>query len=171
VERLRLVELHGLLERGRADPSVELRRLDACVAEQAAHLLPGGLILIREFQAAASAAATARGAAQRFGAKLAGAEALLHLAAVAAHDAPLRSSEAERRYTTALEGPVVLEARPLLGHCQLGLGVLYARMRSTEQARERLGIASTMYGEMRMAEWVRRASGELASLDGSRSYE
>jgi hypothetical protein len=141
------------------------------ITRLAAARAAGGLILIREFQAAAGAAATALGAAQRFGAKLAGAEALLHLAAVAAHDSPLRSSEAERRYTTALERAVVLEARPLLGHCQLGLGVLYARMRSTEQARERLGIASTMYREMRMAEWVRRASGELASLDGSRSYE
>ena len=141
------------------------------ITRLAAARAAGGLILIREFQAAASAAATALGAAQRFGAKLTEVEALLHLAAVAAHDSPLRSSEAEWRYTTALKGAVALEARPLLGHCQLGLGVLYARMRSTEQARKRLGIASTMYGEMRMAEWVRRASGEQASLDGSRSYE
>jgi hypothetical protein len=39
VESFRLVELHRLLERGRADLSVELRRLDPRVAEQATELL------------------------------------------------------------------------------------------------------------------------------------
>jgi tetratricopeptide (TPR) repeat protein len=130
-----------------------------------------GLILIGDFPGASRAAASALAAAQRFGAKLAKSEALVPLAAIAAHDSSVRWSEAERGYMRALERAAKLEARPLIAHCQRGLGGLYARMRSTEQAREHLRIAATMYGDMRMAEWLRRANSELVALDGSNLRE
>jgi tetratricopeptide (TPR) repeat protein len=126
-----------------------------------------GLILIGEFQAASTAAASALATARRFGAKLAESEALMQLAAVAAHDSSLRWSEAERGYTKALERAAGLGALPLKAHCQLGLGALYARKRLIEKARECLGTAVTTYGEMRMAEWLRRAKCEQVALDRS----
>jgi hypothetical protein len=121
-------------------------------------------MLLRDFPAAASAATAALAAARSFGARLAESEALVQLAAVAADDSSLRWTEAERAYTTVLERAGRLGARPLVAHCQLGLGGLYARVRSIERARECLGVAATMYADMRMAEWLRRANGELAAL-------
>ena len=43
--RLRLMELHCLLERGRTDLRMELRRLDPRVAEQASHRLEIAVLL------------------------------------------------------------------------------------------------------------------------------
>jgi tetratricopeptide (TPR) repeat protein len=43
-----------------------------------------------------------------------------------------------------------LGMRPLVAHCHLGLGKLYARMGKREQAREHLTTATTMYREMGM---------------------
>jgi DNA-binding SARP family transcriptional activator len=124
----------------------------------------GGLVLIGDFHGGRRAAASALAAAQEFGAKLAEAEALMQLAAVAAHDASPRWTDAQRGYTRAIEQSTALEARPLIAHCQLGLGAVSARMRSSAKASGHLGIAATMYRDMRMDEWVRRATHVLASL-------
>jgi len=141
---------------------------DLCDRDGITRLVGGrvaaGLVLISDFRGASRAAASALAAAQRFGAKLAESEALLQLAAVAAHDSSRRWTERERRYTRALERATALEALPLIAHSERGLGALYARMRSIEKAREHLGIAAAMYDEMCMTEWVRRTNGELAAL-------
>jgi tetratricopeptide (TPR) repeat protein len=123
-----------------------------------------GLILLDDVHAAAKAASGALAAAQRFGAKLVEAEALTQLATVAAHESPPRWTEAREKYKTALDRAAKVAAQPLIAHCQRGLGGLYTRMGSTEQARECLGMAAAMYDEMRMVEWLRRTNGEVAAL-------
>jgi hypothetical protein len=50
--------------------------------------------------------------------------------------------------------------RPLVAHCHLGLGKLYARTGKREQAQEHLSIATTMYREMGMRYWLEQAEGE-----------
>ena len=51
--------------------------------------------------------------------------------------------------------------RPLAAHCYLGLGKLYRRMNSRDQAREHLTTATTMYADMGMQFWLEKAEAEL----------
>ena len=51
--------------------------------------------------------------------------------------------------------------RPLVAHCQLGLGELYRAAGEHEQARKRLVTAKTMYREMDMRFWSERAGAEI----------
>ena len=51
--------------------------------------------------------------------------------------------------------------RPLVAHCHLGLGRLYRRTGDSEQAREHLTTATTMYREMDMRFWLEQAEAEL----------
>src|SRR5262249_30081833 len=44
--------------------------------------------------------------------------------------------------------------RPLVAHCQRGLGKLYRNIGKLEQARENLAAAATMYREMGMNFWL-----------------
>ncbi len=54
--------------------------------------------------------------------------------------------------------------RPLVAHCHLGLGKLYAHTGQREQAREHLRTATTMYREMDMRFWREQAEAALAEL-------
>ena len=54
--------------------------------------------------------------------------------------------------------------RPLVAHCHLGLGKLYARTGKREHAQEHLTTATTMYREMRMTYWLEKAEAELTEL-------
>jgi hypothetical protein len=49
-----------------------------------------------------------------------------------------------------------LEMRPLVAHCQLGLGKFYWRTGKPEQAQERLSTATAMYDEMGMTYWLEK---------------
>ena len=51
--------------------------------------------------------------------------------------------------------------RPLVAHCQLGLGNLYWRTGQREQAQEHLTTATTMYREMGMTYWLEKAEAEM----------
>jgi hypothetical protein len=51
--------------------------------------------------------------------------------------------------------------RPLVAHCQLGLGRLYGRTGSRERAHQHLASAVTMYREMDMRFWLRQAETEI----------
>jgi hypothetical protein len=53
--------------------------------------------------------------------------------------------------------------RPLVAHCRLGLGKLFARTGKSEQAPEHLTTATTMYREMGMTYWLEQA--ETAGQD------
>jgi class 3 adenylate cyclase/tetratricopeptide (TPR) repeat protein len=58
--------------------------------------------------------------------------------------------------------------RPLVAHCHLGLGKLYGRAGKPEHASENLTIATTMYRQMEMGFWQKKAdmmnSGDVGSL-------
>jgi hypothetical protein len=54
--------------------------------------------------------------------------------------------------------------RPLVAHCQLGLGTLYGRVGKSEQAREHFLAAATMFRDMDMRFWLAQADSELHAL-------
>jgi tetratricopeptide (TPR) repeat protein len=74
-----------------------------------------------------------------------------------AEDAPVRYREA-----LVLAGE--LGMRPLVAHCNLGLGKFYRRTGKREQAQEHLPTATTMYREMGMTYWLEQAEAELQAL-------
>ena len=57
-----------------------------------------------------------------------------------------------------------LGMRPLVAHCHLGLGKLYARTGKRDEAQEHLTTALTMYREMDMQFWLEKAEAELKVL-------
>jgi hypothetical protein len=57
-----------------------------------------------------------------------------------------------------------LGMRPLVAHCHLGLGKLYARTGTREQTQEHLTTATTMYREMGMTYWLEKAETEIRDL-------
>jgi hypothetical protein len=54
--------------------------------------------------------------------------------------------------------------RPLVAHCHLGLGKLYRLTDTREQARKHLTTATTMYREIGMTYWLKKAEGETTDL-------
>jgi class 3 adenylate cyclase/tetratricopeptide (TPR) repeat protein len=85
------------------------------------------------------------------------------LAEVTAHPAQLRPEAADARYREAIHLATQLGMRPLVAHCHLGLGKLYGRSKS-EQAREQLTTATTMYREMSMGFWREEAEMLMTEL-------
>ena len=57
--------------------------------------------------------------------------------------------------------------RPLIAHCQLGLGKLYRRTGKRQEAQEHLSIATTLYREMDMPFWLEQAEAEMRTPDTS----
>jgi hypothetical protein len=47
--------------------------------------------------------------------------------------------------------------RPIVAHCHLGLGKLYAHTAKREQAQEHVATATTMYRDMGMTYWLEQA--------------
>jgi tetratricopeptide (TPR) repeat protein len=68
---------------------------------------------------------------------------------------------AEASYRHALGLASELGMRPLVAHCQFGLGKLYRRAGQHEVAREHLTTAVMMYGAMEMRTWVAQAEAEM----------
>jgi hypothetical protein len=54
--------------------------------------------------------------------------------------------------------------RPLVAHCDLGLGKLSMHTDKREQAQEHLRTATTMYRDMDMRFWLEQAEAELKAL-------
>jgi hypothetical protein len=54
--------------------------------------------------------------------------------------------------------------RPLLAHCHLGLGTLYAQSSRGEQARAALTAAIDLYRAMEMTFWLPQAEAALAQV-------
>jgi len=71
---------------------------------------------------------------------------------------------AEDYYQQALTMASELGMRPLVAHCYLGLGKLYKRTGTREQAREHLTTATAMYREMDMPFWMEKAEAEIQAL-------
>jgi tetratricopeptide (TPR) repeat protein len=60
------------------------------------------------------------------------------------------------RYGEAMAIAQARGMRPLVAHCHLGLAKLYRRTGKSEQARENLAAAKSMYREMKMDFWLRQ---------------
>ena len=69
-------------------------------------------------------------------------------------------TSAEEHYHRAMVLGALLGMRPLIAHCHLGLGKLYAHTDKREQARDQLSTAATMYREMEMRFWLEQAEAE-----------
>ncbi len=56
--------------------------------------------------------------------------------------------------------------RPLLAHCHLGLGKLYATIGHRAEARATLSTAVELYRAMQMTWWLPEAEAVLAQVEG-----
>src|SRR5262249_19072733 len=90
--------------------------------------------------------------------------ALRLLGDIAARCDPPEVEEADASYRQALALADELGMRPLLAHCHLGLGSLYARTGQREQAHAELSAAIDLYRAMDMTFWLPQAEAALAQV-------
>jgi predicted ATPase len=91
----------------------------------------------------------------------------LHLLGdIAAWRKPLESAMAEAHYQDALALADELGMRPLLAHCHLGLGTIYAKIGRGKQARAELSAAIALYRAMEMTFWLPQTEAALAQVEG-----
>jgi tetratricopeptide (TPR) repeat protein len=83
------------------------------------------------------------------------------LGEISARRDPPEIAGADEHYGHALALAEELAMRPLVAHCQLGLGRLYGRTRDGAKAQEYLTTAATMYREMDMGFWLAQAEAAL----------
>jgi hypothetical protein len=89
---------------------------------------------------------------------------VLHLLGdIATHPDRFDAARGETHYRNALALAEPRGMRPLIAHCNLGLGRLYQRTGEGEKARGQLAIATTMYREMEMSYWLEQAEAETSS--------
>jgi class 3 adenylate cyclase/tetratricopeptide (TPR) repeat protein len=86
------------------------------------------------------------------------------LGEIAAHKDPPDVGEAEHHYRQALALAEERGMRPLMAHCQLGLGKLYRNIGNTQQAKKHLTAATKMMRDMEMGLWLEKAKEELKEL-------
>jgi tetratricopeptide (TPR) repeat protein len=92
--------------------------------------------------------------------------ALYQLGAVQAHADHLDAAPAEAHYQQALVLAEELGMRPLVAHCQHGLGRLYCQTGRGAQARAALSAAIDLYRAMDMTFWLPQAEATLAQVEG-----
>jgi hypothetical protein len=91
----------------------------------------------------------------------------LHLLGeLAVHREPAEVEPAETHYHQALALAEELGMRPLIAHCHLGLGTLYAATSQRAQATAELSIAIALYRAMDMTFWLPQAEAALAQVEG-----
>jgi tetratricopeptide (TPR) repeat protein len=90
--------------------------------------------------------------------------ALRLLGEIAARHDPPESAQAEAYYQQALALADELGMRPLLAHCHLGLGTLYATLGRGDMARTALTAAIALYRAMDMTFWLPQAEAALAQV-------
>jgi tetratricopeptide (TPR) repeat protein len=91
--------------------------------------------------------------------------ALRLLGEIHAHQDPLEVEAAEAAYRQALALAEELGMRPLLAHCHLSLGALYAKVGQLAQARAALATAIELFHAMEMTFWLPRAEATLAQTE------
>jgi tetratricopeptide (TPR) repeat protein len=95
---------------------------------------------------------------------------VLHLLGdIAAHADPPDPESAKGHYKQALGRADELGMRPLVAHCHFGLGKLFHRTGDRAKATEHLTTATTMYREMDMGSWLKKAEAELGPPLGTHS--
>jgi tetratricopeptide (TPR) repeat protein len=92
--------------------------------------------------------------------------ALRLLGEIAAQHDPPDAEGAGRYYRQALTLAEEFAMRPLIAHCHLGLGTLYAKIRRREQAHKELSVAIELYRAMEMTFWLPQAETALAQVEG-----
>ncbi len=92
--------------------------------------------------------------------------ALRLLGDIAAQREPPESALAEDHYQQALTLAEELGMRPLVAHCHLGLGTLYAKIGRQEPARAELSAAVALYNAMEMTFWLPQTEAMLAQVEG-----
>ena len=92
------------------------------------------------------------------------AHALHQLGVVHAHADPPDTAQAEAHYQQALALAEELGMRPLMAHCHLGLGSLYATTGQRQKARAALTTAIDLYRAMDMTLWLPQAEAALAQV-------
>jgi class 3 adenylate cyclase/tetratricopeptide (TPR) repeat protein len=90
------------------------------------------------------------------------------LGEIAARREPPEHDQAEAYYRQALALAEELGMRPLVAHCHLGLGTLYAITGQRQQARAALTAAIDLYRDMEMTFWLPQAETALAQVATSR---
>jgi tetratricopeptide (TPR) repeat protein len=85
---------------------------------------------------------------------------------VARRREPPDVDQAATHYHQALALAEELGMRPLVAHCHLGLGTLYAQTAQAEQARAELSAAIALYRAMHMTFWLPQAEAALARTGG-----
>jgi class 3 adenylate cyclase/tetratricopeptide (TPR) repeat protein len=83
----------------------------------------------------------------------------------AQHERP-DADEAESDYRQSLALADALGMRPLLAHCHLGLGTLYAKLGRPDSAHTELSAAIDLYHTMAMTFWLPQAEAALAQVEG-----
>ena len=91
--------------------------------------------------------------------------ALHQLGVVHAHADPPDAAQAEAHYQQALALAEALGMRPLVAHCQHGLGRLYGQTGRGTQARAALATAIALYRDMEMTFWLPQAEAGLAQVE------
>jgi class 3 adenylate cyclase/DNA-binding winged helix-turn-helix (wHTH) protein/tetratricopeptide (TPR) repeat protein len=86
------------------------------------------------------------------------------LGEIAARRQPPEADQAEAAYRQALALAEELGMHPLLAHCHLGLGTLYAQLHRPDQARAELSTAIALYRAMQMTFWLPGAEATLAGV-------
>ena len=82
--------------------------------------------------------------------------------------APALGSEAETYYREAQRLALERGMRPLIAHCRLGMGKLYARAGQTDRAAAELHHALDLFAEMDMVFWMHHAEDALARTEVER---
>jgi isopentenyl diphosphate isomerase/L-lactate dehydrogenase-like FMN-dependent dehydrogenase len=80
---------------------------------------------------------------------------------------PPESATAEAGYRQALALAETLGMRPLVAHCHLSLGTLYAKIGRSEQAHPQLSATIALYRTLEMTFWLPQAEAALAQVEGS----
>src|SRR5262249_11991342 len=83
------------------------------------------------------------------------------LGTIAAHADQPDADQAESYYRQALSLADELGMRPLVAHCDLGLGTLYQKIGRDERAQAELTTAADMYRTMEMTFWLEKAEAAL----------
>jgi tetratricopeptide (TPR) repeat protein len=85
---------------------------------------------------------------------------------IAAHRDPPEVEPAEDHYRQAIALTGELGMRPLMAHCHLSLGTLFAKIGRREEARAELSAAIALYRGMEMTFWLPQTEAALAQVEG-----
>jgi tetratricopeptide (TPR) repeat protein len=162
--------------RAAAGATVETFALLEQAVQQAASIrfvavLPEVLRALAEAYLLANRLAEARHSAERVlqlsraqGQRHVEADALRILGDVYARANPDEAGQAEAWYREALGVAEQIGTPPLAARCHLGLGVLLRAAGQLESAQHHLATAATMYREMGMTYWLKKAEAEISGL-------